>query len=960
MPRVHVILEIGQAGDAALARFVAGLSGRVAVLVPALSALGRTRADLHVVNERDLIPLGGALEERIHRDAALHRAGLRERLADHRLLGVPLVDDLAVHLGQAHENLATLLTALCMLVEQGHDHVVLALEGYTIHHLALLDHARRVGLASPDDPALCLRDGELVPAPAHPLARDPAPYLAEFRAFPATDVAVRGERERLLASRTGGTVLILPSGEAHFARNLAPLVRELRRRDAPCRVLAYDAGPQAALRALGVETDLFLPPGDDRPDRPERIASALAPFIAAYIEDLDARRAASAATPGAGFFEDVDLRLASADGYWGMFRLGLAIERLDAVMRAARPRSVYVMPQSSYLERSAAALCRKYGAVSVTSLFFSVTGTYRSYCGYSADVVTLLGRDQGDVFLARGYRPEQLVPVGQPELDEAFATWDRERSLAHVAARLPEFDPARPTIVIASATIDPAGELAWTEALAARAHPGTQVIAKLHPSIPSAPFDAIRRRRPELPLWIVEDRELHPYLRLADLVVTDASHAGGLAVCLGKPLLVVNLTGAPFPYNRFDEEGVAACARTLDELAAHVDAFAAGTFPPGTGPRQDDYISRNFVNREGGAAARIADTLLDPPYRPASPEVAPAPTPAHHQLAGELVRHVEEHGYFILRDFLDAREVARVREELVELLDHDLEVRAAARAGGTGPRQLHPGDISDHQHAVYFACTQSPGLARLIERIIGDPTIVSFTDRVLGNHYRLRVDLVRRLTGVNDAVDSFQLPHEWHRDSPGEFTFGIPFDDVTPPSSGSTIVMPGTHVLPYDPYWHMLLGRSAHIDRDHYLAASPARVGPRLTRFALFNRMLRNALKGRACELSGRPGDIFFFVNATWHGRAANIHGQRNMIVRFGGFPTDFPFKDDIPLPPGIAHLPPTLRRRYDPAQPVNTDPTTLLRRINPSPARRPDLYDAAYLEKRVLSRIALWTGRYD
>jgi hypothetical protein len=74
-------------------------------------------------------------------------------------------------------------------------------------------------------------------------------------------------------------------------------------------------------------------------------------------------------------------------------------------------------------------------------------------------------------------------------------------------------------------------------------------------------------------------------------------------------------------------------------------------------------------------------------------------------------------------------------------------------------------------------------------------------------------------------------------------------------------------------------------------------------------------------------------------------------VVRFGGFPTDFAFKDDIPLPPAVAALPPGLVARYAAQQPVNTDSATLVRRLAAARPRRPDLFYAACLEKKLLAR---------
>ena len=76
------------------------------------------------------------------------------------------------------------------------------------------------------------------------------------------------------------------------------------------------------------------------------------------------------------------------------------------------------------------------------------------------------------------------------------------------------------------------------------------------------------------------------------------------------------------------------------------------------------------------------------------------------------------------------------------------------------------------------------------------------------------------------------------------------------------------------------------------------------------------------------PGDIYLFLNDTWHGRHGNKSTNKLMIARIGGFPTDFEFKDDIALPGSTDPLPASLQRRYAVGQPVNTDQTTLVNRL--------------------------------
>ncbi len=324
----------------------------------------------------------------------------------------------------------------------------------------------------------------------------------------------------------------------------------------------------------------------------------------------------------------------------------------------------------------------------------------------------------------------------------------------------------------------------------------------------------------------------------------------------------------------------------------------------------------------------------------------------HGTTADELVRRLREDGFFILRSAFGRARVSELRPRLAAMLDEDM-ARIRAPEGASLPARYESWH-SEHQHAILFPCVHSAGLAELFDEILSDPVFTAMTDRVLGREYRLRADDVRRLSGVNDWVDDFQLPHEWHRDSPGEFTFGVFFDDVTPRASGATTVIRGSHWQPYDPMWDVMFSAPSPISRELYLRSGP-RIGAGLARLAVCNRLLKRRLRKRVVELSGAPGDVYFFLNDLWHGRAPNVHGSRNIIARVGGFPTDFPFKDDIPLPAyGMDDLPPERRRRYRRTQPRNEDPSTLLREIASTRKRSFDLYGLAAAEKRLLGRIAL------
>jgi len=266
--------------------------------------------------------------------------------------------------------------------------------------------------------------------------------------------------------------------------------------------------------------------------------------------------------------------------------------------------------------------------------------------------------------------------------------------------------------------------------------------------------------------------------------------------------------------------------------------------------------------------------------------------------------------------------IAACRGEMVRMLEEDRAFRKRQCIAGTDhSHDGHAYSLTPHMHTMLFPAFRSANIAALVESMLAHPLVAEMLRRIIGAEYRLRVDLVRMASGVNDSVGDFQLPHEWHRDSPGEFTFGIFFDDMSAPFSGGTAAINGgTHYLPYDPIWDFMFGEQTYTTKQNYLANKYVFVKPECRKIEVFNRMFKKQLSSQFEEIRGKAGDVYFFLNDTWHGRAPIKQGGRFMTMRVGGYPTDFPFKDDLPLPPGYDALPPRLKRRYGARQPQNTE----------------------------------------
>ncbi|MDD9901184.1 MAG: phytanoyl-CoA dioxygenase family protein [Alphaproteobacteria bacterium] len=320
----------------------------------------------------------------------------------------------------------------------------------------------------------------------------------------------------------------------------------------------------------------------------------------------------------------------------------------------------------------------------------------------------------------------------------------------------------------------------------------------------------------------------------------------------------------------------------------------------------------------------------------------------------ELAEKVEKDGYFIIEDYFPLDDVMSVRKELEAIMDADVAHREENKLGVR--RFTEEGNtystLTPVIHSIMHSLWQSPGLRTFFERVFTDPEIKEFTRRVIGERFRIRADIVRRATGANDYIDDFQIPHQWHRDSTGEFAFGIFFDDFSPDLSGGTGVMKGTHWRGYSPQFDFVFSDNC-LAGQKYVHDKRKRIkflNPVVEKMCVINSRFKDQFRDSRVELKGRPGGLYFFLNETWHGRMPNIHGGKNMLVRWGGFASEFAFKDDRPLPGPTSILPPVVAQHYQPDQAPNTDPTTLLQRMRAAQEEdrnKMNMAKAAYWEKQ-------------
>jgi hypothetical protein len=307
----------------------------------------------------------------------------------------------------------------------------------------------------------------------------------------------------------------------------------------------------------------------------------------------------------------------------------------------------------------------------------------------------------------------------------------------------------------------------------------------------------------------------------------------------------------------------------------------------------------------------------------------------------DLIEALRRDGFAMLPGFFDDGAAAKAHAELEAWYARDLEERR--QAGYTDP---HFKGSTGHTvltrptHLMIDAYTKSPTLDAMFETALTDATAGAVLKALTGGRIKLRGYNVRRMTGAHNPYPA----HEWHRDSLGEIGFGILLTDVEPEENGATAFIRGSTKFPYDP-------RAKAMLTSGYEGLAPLRW------IAPCNHLLRNQVEKQATGGAGKRGDFYFCINDVWHGRQPNLHGRESMIVLIGAFPTEYPFPDDVRMPPEeiVRQLPPALATAVRHDQPGNDPQATILKEMvaNRPAEERFSLFHLARLERAAADAIS-------
>lgn len=235
------------------------------------------------------------------------------------------------------------------------------------------------------------------------------------------------------------------------------------------------------------------------------------------------------------------------------------------------------------------------------------------------DHFAVFGPSTTEVFVNRGNDPAMFISTGVPRYDRLFQRRGI-KSRQQVAAEL-GLDRNRPIVTFAS-------QRAWgrmtpavkRETLLALLRACQRTNMHLILKLRHGQSDYVPPEATVEPGWeqvrVIAEYDLYDLLNASDIVVTAYSTVGMEAVALGKPLLIINLTGQPDPIP-YVQEGVAIGVYQADQVS-QVLQHLLGTASPNPEWMQcrQKFIRRHLTSDDGRSAERVAQLMLDMMQRP--------------------------------------------------------------------------------------------------------------------------------------------------------------------------------------------------------------------------------------------------------------------------------------------------------------------------------------------------------
>lgn len=148
----------------------------------------------------------------------------------------------------------------------------------------------------------------------------------------------------------------------------------------------------------------------------------------------------------------------------------------------------------------------------------------------------------------------------------------------------------------------------------ATALPDVQLVIKPHPVDPLEHYMRCLSKDKLEKVIITKDVDLYELINACELLITDASVAGLDAVALGKPVLIVNLSGKPWLTEHYPQmlikEGVASEVRKKEDFRQAVKKLLYDSKTRKKLARnRAKFVKKHFYKLDGGASKRVADLI---------------------------------------------------------------------------------------------------------------------------------------------------------------------------------------------------------------------------------------------------------------------------------------------------------------------------------------------------------------
>lgn len=282
-----------------------------------------------------------------------------------------------------------------------------------------------------------------------------------------------------------------------------------------------------------------------------------------------------------------------------LLRSLIKIEQMDRCFKEHQPTIIYKNVAASPYDNRLAFIAKNYGIPVTTSIVASISNRYRNFGIFPCDFVTLLGDNQKPIMYKRGYSNQQLICVGQPELDIARVDSSYQSDVF--------------TILIATGYVNLYEERIWITALNEFAERSTfplQILLKPHPSAQNF-YTTLNHLQHIHILPIYAD--IYACFTVAQLIITDVSHVGKLAIYFEKPLMVINFSDRDFPFNNYAQDYVAWLATDETTMTQIIENIHHRKLQINQ-QAYKTYIRQHLTNNDQQACKRIVNFLLAPNY----------------------------------------------------------------------------------------------------------------------------------------------------------------------------------------------------------------------------------------------------------------------------------------------------------------------------------------------------------